>query len=151
MMKNRSNLMVTLVIVGLFLTLTSVINLLANESEVKAVKYIEVFQKDGKIDKFEYEAFDMSWILPITLREHVTREDVEIKKDNFEVIHIVGRFSSGWDEGKEDLGVMVHLVDTRKMLGFFHVSEHIVKGILSLTGEEKSIPFKDVKKIVFKR
>ena len=112
---------------------------------------MEVTQKDGKIEKLEYETFTMSWILPITLRTYRDREDIELKKEDFDEIYIAGDFSSGWEKNKEDLGIMVYLVDKREMLGFFHVSEHVVKGISSITGEEKSIPFENVKKISFKR
>jgi sporulation protein YlmC with PRC-barrel domain len=44
---------------------------------------------------------------------------------------------------------MVYLKDKNEILGFFIVSQHEVKGRLYETGEEISIPFKDIKKVKF--
>jgi hypothetical protein len=119
--------------------------------EVKPVKYVEVIQKNGKIQKLEFDTFTMGWILPITLRDQVTREEIQIKKDEFDELFIIDQFSNGWEEDKEDWGIAVYLIDGREMVGFFHVSEHVVKGISLINGEEKSFLFEDVKKIKFKR
>ena len=151
MVKYFSNVRKNLAAVGLFLLLFSFVNLLADQSSVKTVKYVEVTQMDGKIEKLDYDTFTMSWILPITLRTHFAREDVQLKKEDIDEIYITIQYPHGWDEDKEDWLVKVFLVDDIEWIGFLHVSQYMVKGISSTTGEEKSIPFEDVKKISFKR
>jgi hypothetical protein len=134
--------------------LFGVSHLLGDESdvkEVKPVKYVEVTQRDGKIEKLDYETFTMSWILPINFRTFHGRDDIQLKKEDIDEIYIASQFPSGWDEDKEGWLVKVIMVEDIEWLGFFHVSQHVVKGMSITTGEEKSIPFEAVKKISFKR
>ena len=154
MIIRRLNPYKTPVLLVMIFILFGVIHLLGDESdvrEVKPVRYVKVTQRDGKIEKLDYDTFTMSWILPITLRTHLAREDVQLKKEDIDEIYITIKFPNGWDEDKEDWLLKVFLVDDIEWSGFFHVSRHVVKGISITTGEEKSIPFEDVKKISFKR
>jgi hypothetical protein len=151
--RRLNSLKIPVLLVMIFI-LFGVTHLLGDEpelQELKPVKYVEVTQSDGKIEKLDYDTFTMSWILPITLRTHFAREDVQLKKEDIDEIYITIQYPHGWDEDKEDWLVKVFLVNDIEWSGFLHVSQYMVKGISSTTGEEKSIPFEDVKKISFKR
>jgi hypothetical protein len=116
------------------------------------VQYVEIILKNGTVEKFDYTTFTLSWLYPVTLIRPLTCDEIEINKHEIEEIYVVGEFSNNCvEQGKDDWEFTVYLTDERQLLGFFRVSEFTAKGVLSDTGEEKSIPFKDIKKIAFRR
>lgn len=112
--------------------------------------FVLVTLKKGGTQKFEYESFTFNWILPITIKSQETCEEFEIRKDDIDEIYIINEFYNNCDD-KDDWEVDVYLVDKRQILGFLNITEYAVKGRLYLSGEEKSIPFKDIKKVSFHR
>jgi hypothetical protein len=106
--------------------------------------------KNGGKQKFEYESFTLNWTLPITIKSQETCEEFEIRKDDIDEIYIINEFYNNCDD-KDDWEVDVYLVDKRQILGFLNITEYAVRGRLYLSGEEKSIPFKDIKKVSFHR
>lgn len=112
--------------------------------------YVLVTLKKGGTQKFEYESFTLNWTLPITIKSQETCEEFEIRKDDIDEIYVINEFYNNCDN-KDDWEVDVYLVDKRQILGFLNMTEYAARGRLYLSGEEKSIPFKDIKNISFHR
>jgi hypothetical protein len=113
-----------------------------------STSYVKVVLRNGETKKFEYSSFTFNWILPIRLTNQESCDTVEITKDQLDEVFIMEDLYNEC-EGKDDWEVMVYLKDKNEILGFFIVSQHEVKGRLYETGEEISIPFKDIKKVKF--
>ncbi|NIM17525.1 MAG: hypothetical protein GTO45_36390 [Candidatus Aminicenantes bacterium] len=147
------NLTLAKILVVVVIILTANISYSYSQSKTDAnVQYVEITLKNGTVEKFDYTAFTLSWIYPITLIRPLTCDEVEINKHEIEEIYVVGEFSNNCvNQGKDDWEFTVYLTDERQLLGFFRVSEFTAKGVLYDSGEEKSIHFKDIKKIVFRR
>lgn len=137
-----------LVVVGVFLFLC--LNLAGIDAQTTYVKYVEVSLQNGGVERLDYDTFTFSWILPITITEPVACDATELAKENIAEIYMVGEFSNGC-ANKDDYEVKVYLTDNSVKLGFFNVSEFTVKGHKYNSGEEVSFPFKDIKKVIFKR
>jgi hypothetical protein len=112
--------------------------------------FVKVVLKNGETKKLEYSSFTFNWILPIRLTNQESCDKIEITKDQLDEVFIVDELYNECD-GKDDWEVMVYLKDKSEVLGFFIVSQPVVKGKLYKTGEETSIPFKDIKKVKFKK
>ena len=147
------NLNLVKILVAIVIILTVNVSYSNSQSNTNAnVQYVEITLKNESVEKFDYTTFTLSWTYPITLIRPLTCDEVEINKHEIEEIYVVGEFSNNClDQGKDDWEFTVYLTDERQLLGFFQVSEFTAKGLLYDTGEEKSIPFKDIKKITFRR
>jgi hypothetical protein len=141
------------ILVVIVIILTANVSYSNSRSNTDAnVQYVEITLKNGTVEKFDYTTFTLSWIYPITLIRPMTCDEVEINKHEVEEIYVVGEFSNNCvNQGKDDWEFTVYLTGERQLLGFFQVSEFTAKGLLYDTGEEKSIHFKDIKKIAFRR
>jgi hypothetical protein len=112
--------------------------------------YVLVILKNKERVKLEYESFTFNWELPIIVKSQETCDNTEITKDQLDEIYVISEFYNNCDD-KDDWEVDVYLKDGRQILGYLKVTEYNVKGNHYATGEEKTIPFKDIKKVVFRK
>ena len=111
---------------------------------------VRVTLQSGEVVNFEYASFDFDWIPPSRIKEPMSCQEYEINKENIDEVYVSGEFDNIC-ENKKDWQVIVKLTDETVYRGFLHVANFAVKGIVAETGEEKSIPFKDLKRIKFRR
>ncbi len=112
--------------------------------------YVMLQLRDGNLVKFDYPSFAFNWIYPITLKSQITCETFEITKEDIDEVYVKSEFYNNCDE-KDDWEVNVYLTNGEEVLGFFKLSDYTVTGKLFASGEEKTIQFKDIKKVSFHR
>jgi len=142
-----------------------------------AEQYVEVFLKDGSSIKFEYKSFMAgNFKFPerlnrpardgetrylgekrfmITLQQNCRMDSISL--DNLVEIEVLGQELNKCT-GEKDWLLKVYLFDLEKYKGFLAktthnmgrvLSEQDIRGIPFDTGTERSMMFKDIKKILF--
>lgn len=126
--------------------LGSAYSLLASEP------YVLLTLKDKTTEKFEYDSFELSWILS-QIKEEFTCEAFDIDVENVVDIYVLTLKENTCkeDEYKEDWLFDVHFSNRRAIQGFIELYEPKVSGKSFNKKETKSIPYKEIKKISFFR
>ena len=148
----RSNIFKIITVTGvLILVMVSYIcGGIAWASTEKSQAVVSVTLQSGETLKFAYDSFEFDWIFPPRIKEPISCQEYELEWGKIKEIYFSGEFDNICED-KKDWQVIVALSDEKVFRGFLHVSKFAVKGILVETGEEKSISFKDLKQIKFRR
>jgi hypothetical protein len=143
----KKNTMIKTVIV-VFLLLT--INVSFNHTQLLmgADSQVVVTLKDERTHTFEYGSFNLNWSA-LQVKDEFTCTVTEFEPAMIKDIYVLGMSRNSCDK-KDDQLFDIHL-GKRAYQGFCPLSDDKITGKLVDTGEEKSIPYKDIKKISFVR
>jgi hypothetical protein len=146
----RLNLCKVITVVGILVMVSYIYGGIAVSAAEKSQAVVNVTLQSGETLKFEYDSFEFDWIFPPRIKEPISCQEYELEWGKIREIYFSGEFDNIC-ENKKDWQVIVALTDEKVFRGFLHVSKFAVKGIRVETGEEKSISFKDLKQIKFRR
>ena len=129
------------------------INLVIGDYNILSAKesFIVVTLKDKTSIKFQNQSFSLNWVDKIVIDEYScdpTPFELEDVKDIY--VMSLKEYTCGGSDRDSRL-FDVHLLDGREIMGFIELSETYFSGVLLDTGEHKSIPYRDIKRIRFVR
>lgn len=108
--------------------------------------HVVVTLKDDTEHKFEYGSFNLNWS-GLQVKDELTCKVTEFEPEMIKDIYVMGMSWNSCDK-KDDRLFDINL-GKRAYQGFCPLTDDKVIGKLMDTGEEKSIPYEDIKKISF--
>ena len=113
--------------------------------------FVQVTLKDKTTVKFEFKSFSLNWTDNVVIDEFSCEPQPFDLKEVEEVYVMALKENPCGNVDKDGRLFDVHVVNNPPLMGFIELSGTSLSGIILGTGEEKSIPYSDVKKIRFIR